>query len=205
MQGKQRTPKTDDLAFIFFKIRETRDDKTRRSWQRRARLALAKRDDLTAAERHEVCAVWSRFNCDRVNSPAMSKCRGVAHAPRDYQTITAKSCTRRRFDAPSVYCSVSHNSHGLDSGLHHLETYTRHDVLFLCALLLARECTFPHLHRGSVGHSFLNDSRNRQRRLRERLQTQKRPPPKPKIDIYSKSALSKIRTKCAMKQRKSRL
>ena len=97
MQGKPRTAAGHDLAFIFFKIRETRDAKTRRSWQRRARLALAQRPDLSPAERHEICAVWSRMDCHRVNSPAMSKLQGKAHAPSDYQTITAISCTRRSF------------------------------------------------------------------------------------------------------------
>jgi hypothetical protein len=44
MRGKERTRKertrpTDDLSYIFFNIKTCRDPKTRRSWQRRARLA----------------------------------------------------------------------------------------------------------------------------------------------------------------------
>lgn len=97
MQGKARSNRTDDLSFIFFKIRETRCSKTRRSWQRRARLALAKRDDITAAEKHEVCSVWARSNAQQIDSPAMSKLRGVDHRPQPHQTISAKSCTRRKF------------------------------------------------------------------------------------------------------------
>lgn len=97
MQGKSRSVKSDDLTYIFFQIRATRCPKTRRSWQRRARLALAKRDDLTPAEQHEICAVWSKSNVNLIDSPAMSKLQGKAHRPQPYQTISARSCTRRRY------------------------------------------------------------------------------------------------------------
>ena len=98
MQGKPRTRATVDLSFIFFKIRETRDTATRRSWTRRARLALVQRDDLTPAERHEVMCVWSRSNSHRIDSPAMSKVFNIEHRPQPHQTISARSLCRRRFD-----------------------------------------------------------------------------------------------------------
>jgi hypothetical protein len=45
----------------------------RRSWMRRARMALAMRSDLTAAERHEIMCVWSRAEVSHIASPALSK------------------------------------------------------------------------------------------------------------------------------------
>jgi hypothetical protein len=76
MQGQQRTKKTEDLSLIFFNIRASREAKTRRSWMRRARLALDKRDDLTAAERHEIMAVWSQRGVSHINSAALDKLHG---------------------------------------------------------------------------------------------------------------------------------
>ena len=97
-QGKEKTRPTEDLSYIFYKIRETRDSKVRRSWQRRARLALQKRTDLTPAERHEVCTVWSKSDCNRIDSPALSKCLGRAHIHFE-GTRPASSVIRKRFDA----------------------------------------------------------------------------------------------------------
>lgn len=97
MRGKELTRPTDDLSYIFFKIRETRDTRTRRSWQRRARLALAKRSDLTPQERHEICSVWSRSDCQHIDSPALSKCLGVRHIKFE-GTAPASAVMRKRFD-----------------------------------------------------------------------------------------------------------
>lgn len=97
MQGKERTRPTDDLFYIFFNIRATRDPKTRRSWQRRARIALSKRLDLSPAERHEVCAVWSKSDCHLIDSPALSKCLGRAHIRFD-GTRPASTVLRKHFD-----------------------------------------------------------------------------------------------------------
>jgi hypothetical protein len=107
MQGKPRSKKTADLPFIFFKIREARCPKTRRSWQRRARLALEQRTDLTAAEKHEICCVWSKPNLHQIDSAAMSKLLKKEHRPQPHQTISARSCTRRAFDV-----GVKKPSHG---------------------------------------------------------------------------------------------
>lgn len=162
-QGKSRSSNTFDLSLIFFKIRETRCTKTRRSWQRRARLALAKREDLTAAERHEICAVWSRSDCIKVNSPAMSKLQGIEHAPRRDQTITALSCTRRSFN---VNCSVSRIDHALDSALRHQVNCMFWSALFATLTLHFQEYICQRSHRGSVEPDFLSDSRADRRRRR---------------------------------------
>jgi hypothetical protein len=76
MRGRELTRPTNDLGLIFWHIRTSRVTNTRRSWQRRARQALAKRDDLTPAERHEVMCTWSREDCHMVRSPAMAKLLG---------------------------------------------------------------------------------------------------------------------------------
>ncbi len=101
-QGSSRTLRTNDLSFIFFKLRETRCPKTRRSWQRRARLALALRIDLTPAERHEIACTWSQRNAHQIDSPAMSKLQGKRHAPRPEQTIQPKRFTRRNFTTKTI-------------------------------------------------------------------------------------------------------
>lgn len=99
MQGRSRTRRGADLATIFFHIRTERDAKTRRSWQRRARIALAAVPGLTDAERHEICAVWSRLDCSRIDSPAMRKLLGHGPAAPEYATIPARSVMSARFDA----------------------------------------------------------------------------------------------------------
>ena len=140
MHGLSRTPNTFDLNLIFFKIRESRIPETRRSWQRRARIALALRDDLTPAERHEISAVWSQPNSHQIDSPAMSKLFGKAHNPQPHQTIAAKSFTRRPLGTgtkkPSIRgleaanddffivdYSVSHNSRSVVIVLQHRAIY----------------------------------------------------------------------------------
>ncbi|MBS0316672.1 MAG: hypothetical protein JSR49_06060 [Proteobacteria bacterium] len=99
MLGRSRTRPGRDLATIFFHIRTERDAKTRRSWQRRARIALAAVPGLTDAERHEIIAVWSRLDCSRIDSPAMRKLLGSGPVAPDYATIPAKSVMSARFDA----------------------------------------------------------------------------------------------------------
>lgn len=97
VRGKARTPqvKADDLAYIFFNIRTSRDTATRRSWQRRAREALAKVAHLTDAERHEVAAVWSKPNCNHIDSPALRKLQGRTDGAHEWETVSAKRFTRR--------------------------------------------------------------------------------------------------------------
>lgn len=167
-QGKSRSVNTLDLSFIFFKIRETRCSKTRRSWQRRARLALAQREDLTAAERHEICSVWSKYNVNQIDSPAMSKLHGKEHRPQPHQTISARSCTRRRFDAPSVDYSVSRNSHVSDNAPQHQATCKRQHVFFPPLKLHFQGYIFQRSHRGSALEPLLSDSREHPRRRRGR-------------------------------------
>lgn len=103
MQGKSSTPKTVDLPLIFWHIRASRDDKNRRSWMRRARLALADIDYLTDADRHEVMAVWSKREVTNVDSPALRKLHCITHCKnqpepaREWEHIPAKSLTRASF------------------------------------------------------------------------------------------------------------
>lgn len=98
--GRERTRAGADLPFIFYKIRATRDKATLRSWQRRARHALELIDRLTPAERHEIACVWSREDCDRINSPAMRKLLFKANdPPQAHQTIDARTLYRAKFDA----------------------------------------------------------------------------------------------------------
>lgn len=85
---------TLDLHLIFWHIRAARDDSTRRSWQRRARLALASRDDLTPAERIEIAAVWARPDCDRYDSPALRKITGQKASLPEHQRIPARRAIR---------------------------------------------------------------------------------------------------------------
>lgn len=168
-QGKSRSINTLDLSFIFFKIRETRCSKTRRSWQRRARLALAQRDDLTPAEKHEICSVWSRSNVAQIDSPAMSKLQGKEHRPQPHQTISARSCTRRQFAAPSVDCSVSRSSLLSDNALQHQATCKPRHALFAPETLLFQGCIYQRLRRGSVECQTLNDNREHPNRRRGRM------------------------------------
>lgn len=99
MQGKSRSKKTASLSYIFFKIRSTRDTPTRRSWQRRARLALDALDYLTPAERHEISACWSKSDVTRINSPALRKLFSRKDDGSDWETIPAKKMMRAAFDA----------------------------------------------------------------------------------------------------------
>ena len=85
----------DELALIFFKIRTTRDRATRRSLQRRARIALSLIPGLTDAERHEVAAVWSQRDQSNIDSPAIRKLQGDERKAYDWETIAAKRYTRR--------------------------------------------------------------------------------------------------------------
>jgi hypothetical protein len=73
MRGKELTRPTNDLGLIFWHIRTTRNTNARRSWQRRARLVLAKRLDLTDKDRHEIMCTWSRGDSHMMASEAMAK------------------------------------------------------------------------------------------------------------------------------------
>lgn len=168
MQGKPRSIKSDDLPYIFFQIRATRCPKTRRSWQRRARLALAQRTDLTAAEQHEICSVWSRSNVHQIDSPALSKLHGEKHRPQPHQTVTAKSCTRRRFTDPVHRCSVSHNNRALDNAPQHQAICKPRHALLTPETLLFQGCTYHRFDRGNALPVPLSDSRLNQRRRRGR-------------------------------------
>lgn len=86
-----------DLSLIFFKIRTSRTTPARRSWQRRARLALNQIAILTDAEKHEIMVAWSHPNCHRVNSPALEKLTG---RPSLHDAdIDARTLYRAAFDA----------------------------------------------------------------------------------------------------------
>jgi len=90
------TPVTADLARIFWEIRQCRCSNVRRSWMRRARLALAKRSDLTDQERHEIICCWSRREVEHIASPALAK---LHKRPIDkaYQQFPARRYCRARF------------------------------------------------------------------------------------------------------------
>lgn len=176
MQGKPRSQKSDDLPYIFFKIRESRCPKTRRSWQRRARIALASRADLTEAERHEICCVWSKSNAGQIDSPAMSKLQGKEHRPQPHQTISARSCTRRRFDAPSADYSVSRRGQPVAAAPHHQVNCTPQNALFAPVTLHFQGYIYQRSRRGSDEPDFLNDSHAdlSRRRALERSRCKKR-------------------------------
>lgn len=189
MQGKSRSIKTDDLAYIFFKIRETRCAKTRRSWQRRARLALAKREDLTPEERHEICCVWSKSNVGSIDSPAMSKYFKREHRPQPQQTISARSCTRRRFDAPIEHrCNVDRTNPFAGSDLRHLANCMLYRGAFLFERILFQGYIYQRCDRGSGEPDFLSDSRVRQHRHHARTPDLMKPPQKLKKQLFSMSA-----------------
>ena len=84
-----------DLSLIFWKLRTTRDTPTRRSLQRRARLALAQVESLTDSERHEVAVVWARRNVGQIDSPALRKLHTRTGGPIDGEFKPAKQFTRR--------------------------------------------------------------------------------------------------------------
>lgn len=102
-QGRARTPKTDDLGQIFFHIRTERPGPKRRSWQRRARIALQTRHpELTPAERHEIIVCWSRQDCARIESHALRKLHphlNSSPARCEWQTMKARTFMRAGFDA----------------------------------------------------------------------------------------------------------
>lgn len=85
----------NDLSLIFWKLRTTRDKPTRRSLQRRARIALSGVPLLTPSERHEVLCVWSSRDLDRIDSPALRKLLGRTTGPMEHETIPAKRYTRK--------------------------------------------------------------------------------------------------------------
>ncbi len=103
MRGKSLTPDNSNLSFIFYKIRTTRaGTPLRRSWQRRARIALAKLDWLTPAERHEIACIWSRQDCQRYNSPALRKYMETTHGKPSFIVEAQKPvrpCLRASFTA----------------------------------------------------------------------------------------------------------
>lgn len=98
-KGKPRSFSTFDLSFIFFKIRETRCPNTRRSWMRRARIALAKLENLTDQDRHEIICVWSRSNACQIASEAMQKVLPRLPQHDDRKTLKSRCFLRQRFDA----------------------------------------------------------------------------------------------------------
>lgn len=87
---------TEDLALIFFKVRSARTQGERKSWQRRARIALAKLSHLTDQERHEVASVWAQPNVSRIDSPALRKLHHRTHA-NESETAKARQFTRAAF------------------------------------------------------------------------------------------------------------
>lgn len=99
MRGTALTPKTNELSYIFFKIREARQHNVRRSWLRRARIALESRTDLTPAERHEIICVRSQSNVVRIASPALEKFNGSpADSFCEWQKQPARQYMRKGFD-----------------------------------------------------------------------------------------------------------
>ena len=189
MQGKSRTVKTDDVSYIFFKIRESRCAKTRRSWQRRARLALAKREDLTPAERHEICCVWSKSNVGHIDSPAMSKYFKREHRPQPQQTISARSCTRRRFDSPSEHrCSAARTGLYEGNDLRHLANCKFYHGSFLSEKILFQGYIYQRCGRDSDERRFSSDSLAHQHRRHARTPETCKPPQKLKKQLFSMSA-----------------
>ena len=99
MRGVSLTAKTSDLSYIFFSIRAARSSNVRRSWLRRARIALESRTDLTPAERHEIIVVRSQSNVSRIASPAVEEFDGTASAAFcDWQKQPARQYMRAGFD-----------------------------------------------------------------------------------------------------------
>jgi hypothetical protein len=90
------TPATGDLSRIFWEIRQCRVPNLRRSWMRRARLALAANHRLTDAQRHEVMCVWSRRECSQIFSEALGLVTGNAPS-RAFCHLRAKRYLRARF------------------------------------------------------------------------------------------------------------
>lgn len=100
-RGRALTRPTEDVNFIFYKVRTTKGAE-RRSWQRRGRIALERRySHLTPAERHEVCCVWGRSEVGSIDSPALRKIlgRGLAQQRPDWEYVPARQLMRAGFDA----------------------------------------------------------------------------------------------------------
>ena len=90
------TPHTSDLARIFWEIRQCRRPNVRRSWMRRARLALAARSDLSDRERHEIMCCWSRREVGHIASPALAKLHKLP-IDKACQHLPARRYFRARF------------------------------------------------------------------------------------------------------------
>lgn len=90
------TPPTAELSRIFWEIRMCRVANVRRSWMRRARLALAKRSDLSDRERHEIMCCWSRREVGHIASPALAKLNKLP-IDKACQHLPASRYLRARF------------------------------------------------------------------------------------------------------------
>lgn len=176
-KGKPRSTRTFDLSMIFFKIRESRCMKTRRSWMRRARIALAKLENLTDQDRHEIICVWSRSNASQIASEAMKKV--LPRLPHHLEGKTLKSgCfLRQRFDhdgsrikKPSLRGLAANDpifnadyiacrtDQPLDNSPLDSEYCTLHHVVFLSALLRPLVDNALNFHRDNGAPHFLNDN-----------------------------------------------
>jgi hypothetical protein len=210
MQGKSRTVKTADTSYIFYKIRESRCPKTRRSWQRRARIALELREDLTPAERHEICCVWSKSNVGQIDSPAMSKYFKQEHKAQPHRTISAKSCTRRSFEGrkkspekPSLFAAndpvfespkplncddnnAFRTSQTVDSNRLNPVDCTYQHAAFLFARLHSQECFSPHFRHGSVLHGLFCGNHTYPNRPRVPMQRLKKRQRRKQTKVYSR-------------------
>jgi hypothetical protein len=101
MRGKELTRPTNDLSLIFWHIRTTRNTNARRSWQRRARLVLAKRLDLSDKDRHEIMCTWSRGDSHMVASEAMAKLL-AAQINSDFQNVSPRLFKRFKNDGKKL-------------------------------------------------------------------------------------------------------
>ena len=117
MQGKSLSHSYGkaDLPLIFYKIRTVRTAAERRSWQRRARIALAARSDLTDYERHEIAAVWSKPDPERYDSPALRKLLNQSPEPARWQNKDAHAATRAAFDPVTGAKRAKQPKHGTES------------------------------------------------------------------------------------------
>ena len=201
-QGVALSPKTKDLNLIFFKIRESRSTSARRSWMRRARLALAERTDLTPAERHEIICTWIQPNSHQIDSPAMSKMRGIKHEPQPYQTIKAERFTRRNFDVKkpaysghcandefftsSDSCTVSRTDQSAIFAPQHQSNHTLHRAIALTFFPQSQGYIFPPIRRDNDDLSlFDSDSLLRQLHHRAQILDPKKPQIKLSKCIFS--------------------
>lgn len=97
-KGKPLSFRTFDLSLIFFKIRESRCTSTRRSWMRRARIALAKLENLTDKDRHEIICVWSRNDTHQIASESLKKVLPRLPHNDTLKTDLSSRYYRRRFN-----------------------------------------------------------------------------------------------------------